>query len=148
MIEALTISHYLCFLATSCKVEFSCIARCERWSTAIPRLSFLKRLSSSSDSMSSISTSSFTNSYLAWSLRHRTQRVCTTPPLLAHYTTAQSNKSALHCTLQSVKTQTWANKYSKDVISSRGEPVWSVADLRAYRNTVGAFSSSPCQFRK
>lgn len=57
---------YLTFPETSCKEESVCTARYERWSTAIPKLSFLKRFSSSSDSMSSNWVTSLTNSYLAW----------------------------------------------------------------------------------
>lgn len=59
-------SFYLTFLATAGKVEFVSIARCDRWSTAIPRLSFLNWLLSSSFWTSFISTTSFTNSCLAW----------------------------------------------------------------------------------
>lgn len=43
---------------------------------------------------------------------------------------------------------TWQKRYSREVISSRGEPPCSVPDRGAYRTTDGSFSLNPCQFRK
>lgn len=61
---------YLFFFATACSVQPVCNAWCNMSSTAIPRLSFLKQLISSSVSMSSMRTILLTNSYLAY-WRHK-----------------------------------------------------------------------------
>lgn len=58
-------NNYLIFSSTSCNVQPSLTAWCERWSTAIPKHSLLKELSSSSDLTSSIGTTSLIKSCFA-----------------------------------------------------------------------------------